>query len=270
MKKEKFKQKYGPWALIAGGSQGIGKAFARVLAMKGINLVLVARRKPLLEELSVEIEKTSGVEVRIISADLAEPSTFNILKEHTMDIEIGTLVYNAAIVPIGLFLDFNMEEHLKAININCRGPAILIDHFGKLMKKREKGGIILISSMTGFQGTPLTAHYAATKAYNIVLAEGLWYELRAHNIDVLACAAGATNTPNYMATEPDDPGFLVPKPMDPMKVAQEAIAKLGKRPSFVPGITNKLVTFLIRRLISRKQAIKLIGSSTNNMYGKKI
>ncbi len=119
MKKEKFKQKYGPWALIAGGSQGIGEAFARVLAMKGINLVLVARRKTLLEKLSVEIEKTYGIEVRIISADLAESSTIKIIEDQTKDIEISTLVYNAAIVPIGRFLDSNIEEHQKVININC-------------------------------------------------------------------------------------------------------------------------------------------------------
>ncbi|OLS32901.1 MAG: Pyridoxal 4-dehydrogenase [Candidatus Heimdallarchaeota archaeon AB_125] len=270
MKKEKFKQKYGPWALIAGGSQGIGEAFARVLAMKGINLVLVARRKTLLEKLSVEIEKTYGIEVRIISADLAESSTIKIIEDQTKDIEISTLVYNAAIVPIGRFLDSNIEEHQKVININCRGPAILVDYFGKLMKKREKGGIILVSSMAGFQGTPLTVHYAASKAYNIVLAEGLWYELRKHNIDVLVCTAGNTSTPNYIATEPDSLGIFVPKAMVPMKVAKESIAKLGKRPSFAPGLMNKFATFLVRRILSRKQAINFIGRSTHNMYGKKL
>ncbi len=158
MKKERFKQKYGPWALIAGGSQGIGEAFTRVLADKGINLVLVARRKPLLEKLSRDIEKTHGVHVRIISADLADSEVIKIIKEHTKDIEIGTLVYNAAIIPIGPFLDFDLEEHFNVININCRGPVTLVDYFGKLMKKRERGGIILVSSMAGFQGNPLTVH----------------------------------------------------------------------------------------------------------------
>ena len=267
MKREKFKQKYGPWALIAGGSQGIGEAFAKVLALKGLNLVLVARREPLLDKLSAEISQAYDVEIRTISADLAEFSTIKLLEDQTKDIEIGTLVYNAAVVPIGRFLDSTVEEHQKAINVNCRGPVLLAEHFGKLMKTRKKGGIILISSMVGFQGTPLTVHYAATKAYNIVLAEGLWYELRHYNIDVLTCTAGNTDTPNYNETMPDNPGILVPKPMAPMKVAKESIAKLGKRPSFAPGIFNKLVTFLVRRILSRKQAINLIGNSTNNMYG---
>ncbi len=270
MKKEKFKQKYGPWALIAGGSQGIGEAFARILATKGLNLVLVARRKSLLNRISTEITSTYGVEVRTISADLAELSVISILEEHTKDIEINILVYNAAIIPIGLFLNSDIEEHLRTININCRGPTILVDHFGKLMKSRKRGGIILLSSMAGYQGTPLTVHYSATKAYNAILAEGLWYELKAHNIDVLACAAGNTKTPNYIATEPDNPGILVPEPMDPMKVAKESIAKLGKKPIFAPGIINKMVTFLVRRLLTRKQAIQLIGRSTYKMYGRKI
>jgi len=124
--------------------------------------------------------------------------------------------------------------------------------------------------MAGYQGTPLTVHYAATKAYNAILAEGLWYELKGHNIDVLACSAGNTKTPNYIATEPDDPGVLVPEPMDPMKVAKESIAKLGKKPSFAPGSINKIVTVLVRRFLTRKQAIRLIGRSTYKMYSKKI
>ena len=270
MKKEKFNQKYGSWALIAGGSQGIGEAFAKVLAMKGLNLVLVARRKPLLDKVAEDISRIYKVEVRTISADLGDASIINALDEHTKDIEIGILVYNAAIIPIGLFIESELEEHLKVININCRGPALLINHYGKLMKERERGGIILISSMAGFQGTPLTVHYSATKAYNTVLAEGLWYELKKHNIDVISCTAGNTKTPNYIATEPNDPGILVPNPMNPMKVAKETVSKIGRKPSFAPGKINKVVTFLVRRLLSRKQAIKLIGKNTFKMYGYKI
>jgi short-subunit dehydrogenase len=270
MKKEKFKQKYGSWALIAGGSQGIGEAFARVLAQREINLVLVARRKPLLDSLSDEIRKMYGVEVRTICADLAESTTINILEEHTKDLEISILVYNAAIIPIGLFLDSTIDEHFKIIDINCRGPIILINHFGNLMKDRKRGGIILLSSMAGYQGTPLTVHYSATKAYNAILAEGLWYELKDYNIDVLACAAGNTKTPNYIATDPENPGILVPEPMDPMKVAKEAIRKLGKKPIFAPGAINKLVTILVKRLLTRKQAVNLMGRSLYKMYGKKI
>ena len=270
MKKEKFKSKYGPWALIAGGSQGIGEAFARVLALRGINLILVARREELLKKLASEMEKTYGVQIRIISSDLAVSSTIEILADKTKDIEVGTIVYNAAIIPIGHFLDVPVEKHLEVININCRGPTYLINHFGRLMKERKKGAIILVSSMAGYQGTPLTVHYAATKAYNTILAEGLWYELRKYNIDVIACTAGNTKTPNYIATEPDNPGLFVPKPMDPMEVAKESIKKLGKKPSFAPGTANKIATFLIRRILSRKQAIKLIGASTYNMYRKRI
>lgn len=265
-----FREKYGTWALIAGGSQGIGEAFAYELARKGMNLVLIARRKELLESVALKLISYFGIEVRTLSIDLANSDMLDQIKKSTEGIDIGIMVYNAAIIPIGYFLNFELEEQLKVIDINCRGPIILIDYFGKKMKEQKKGGIILVSSMAGFQGTPINAHYAATKAYNTILAEGLWYELKQYNIDVLACIAGSTSTPNYIATEPNNPGILVPKPMQPIKVAKEAIRKLGKKPSFVAGMINKFASFFVRRILSRKQAIKLIGNSTHNMYAYKL
>ena len=270
MKTSKFEEKYGSWALIAGGSQGIGEAFAYQLAKKGMNLILIARRKELLESIASRLAKNFKIQVRTLSLDLAQPDMLNQIKQISEDIDVGILVYNAAIIPIGYFMDFDLEEQLKVIDINCKGPIILINYFGRKMKDKKKGGIILVSSMAGFQGTPINAHYAATKAYNTILAEGLWYELKDSNVDVMSCIAGSTSTPNYVATEPRDAGFLVPKPMDPMDVAKEAVRKLGRKPSLVVGSINKMATFFVRRVLSRKQAIKLIGNSTHNMYGYKL
>ncbi len=112
--------------------------------------------------------------------------------------------------------------------------------------------------------------YAATKAYNSILAEGLWYELKNFGVDVLACQAGATSTPNYKATEPKALGFFVPKPMKSAKVAKSALRKLGRKPSMVPGLGNKIASFFVRRLFSRKFAIKTIGASTYKMYVYKL
>lgn len=131
------------------------------------------------------------------------------------DLKIGVLVYNAAIIPIGDYFKSDLEEQLKVLNINCRVPTYLIDYFGRKMKDNGKGAIVLISSMAGLQGTPINVHYAATKAYNIVLAEGLWYELKDYGVDVITSITGATATPNYVATDPDKPGLFVPKPLKP-------------------------------------------------------
>ncbi|MCG3215179.1 MAG: SDR family NAD(P)-dependent oxidoreductase [Candidatus Heimdallarchaeota archaeon] len=268
MKRTKFIRRYGSWALIAGGSQGIGEAFARELARKGVNLVLIARREELLKKLADKLEKEYEIKVRILSIDLAEDNFIEEIRKITDDIQVNLLVYNAAIIPIGSYFKSDLEEQFRVINVNCRGPTILIDYFGRKMIEKGKGGIILISSMAGLQGTPINVHYAATKAYNIVLAEGLWYEMRNFGVDVIVSITGSTATPNYIATKPDNPGIFVPKPLKPSTVAKKSLANLGKKPRIIPGISNKIASFFVQKILSRKQAIKLIGRSTYNMYGR--
>lgn len=124
-----------------------------------------------------------------------------------------------------------------------------------------------MTSLSGYQGAPWLATYGATKAFNLVLAEGLWYELKDRGVDVLACCAGAISTPNYIASEPEGLGFLAPSPLTPEKVAHEAIAALGKKHSVVPGFAYHFSHFLTTRLLSRKRAIAIMGNSTEKMYG---
>ena len=268
MNKKDYKQRYGSWALIAGGSQGIGQAFASKLAEKGLNLVLIARKVEPLKKLEKILRADYGVEIKCISLDLAGEDIVSSIEEELGDIPISILVYNAAIIPIGNYFNSDLDEQLKVININCRGPTYLIDYYGRQMKERGRGAIILISSMAGLQGTPINVHYAATKAYNIVLAEGLWYELREFGVDVIVSITGATATPNYIATNPDKPGIFVPKPLDPITVAKETLLKLGKKPYVVPGCANKAASFFIKHFLTRKQATKLIARNTSKMYGK--
>ena len=267
MKRENFQSKYGPWAIIAGGSQGIGEAFAWELAERNVNLVLLARNKEKLDSLETKLTQSHDIKIRTMSIDLAKIEMYDSLFEFTKDIEVGFIVYNAAIIPIGKYLNFSLEEQINTINVNCKGPLILINHYARKMKDNKKGGIVLISSMAGFQGTPLNTLYAATKAYNTILAEGLWYELKEYGLDVIACQAGTTATPNYIATKPNDPGFFVPKPMKPKNVAKWTLRSLGKKPSMIPGFANNFASFLVRRIFSRKLAIKTIATSTNRMYG---
>jgi short-subunit dehydrogenase len=201
--KKTFKERYGPWAVVAGGSQGIGEAFARQLALRGINLLILGRRERPLKELAEKITSIHSVEVRHYVFDLSETGSISELEKAARDIEIGLVVYNAVKSYIGNFFNTELEEHLRIINTNCSGPATLVHSFGKKMIERKKGGIILMSSMSGFQGTPLISTYGATKAFNLVLAEGLWGELKTYGIDVMACCAGPTLTTGYISSKPE-------------------------------------------------------------------
>jgi short-subunit dehydrogenase len=135
------------------------------------------------------------------------------------------------------------------------------------MAERGRGGIVLMSSLTAFQGTPLVATYGATKAFGLTLAEALWDELAERGIDVLACCAGATLTPGYERVTPrrGSIGFA-PRLQDPDEVAREALDALGRRPLIVTGRGNRVVSFMMRRLMSRQRAVLTIGREMRNRY----
>lgn len=260
-----FRERYGPWALVAGASEGLGAELARQLAARGLGVLALARRLDKLEELRRELVD-AGAEVRIASVDLADDGMEEAVASAAEGLQIGLLVYNAAVSNIGAFLDRPIEDHLRAVALNCRGPLVLAHRFGKEMRQRGRGGIVLMSSMSGLQGTAWVANYAATKAYNRVLAEGLWDELRDAGVDVLACCAGATRTPAYVASNPASPGLVSAPVMEAEAVVAETLARLGRAPSFVPGRVNRLASFLMQRLLPRRVAVATIGRTTRAMY----
>ena len=269
-KSDGFKESYGPWALIAGASVGLGAAFASELAQKGLNLVLIARRSGPLESRSAELKGKHGILVKTISMDLAAPDMLKTIAAETKDLEIGLLVYNTAYMLIGSFFEHSFEKQLRAIDVNCRGPLTLAHHFGQKMIERKRGGIILMTSLSGMQGAPWLASYGATKAFNIVLAEGLWYELKGKGVDVIACCAGAIETPNYISSKPESLGAFAPKPSTVEKVAHEAVAALGRKPLVIPGGAYRFSQTLLERFMSRKQRIKIMAGSTEKMYGNRL
>lgn len=264
-----FAKDFGPWAVIAGASEGLGEAFAKEIAKMGINVAIIARRKDLLEKLCNEISNDFQVETKAIHIDLASERMFEDIKKETKDLEIGLVIYNAALSPIGLFYNFDLEKHTKVIDLNIKGPMLFTYHFGQLMKERKRGGIILLSSLAGLQGDPYLAHYSATRGYTMNLAEALWYEMRKYNVHVMACVAGATKTPNYIASKPKRVGLINPKPMTPVKVAKGCLRSLKKnKPYHLPGFVNKLISFILRRLMRRKLAIRFMGNIASKMYGE--
>ena len=260
-----FRERYGPWALVAGASDGLGAAFGRALAARGLDVVLVARRASRLERLADEIRAEHGVEARAVVQDLAVPDLVASLGAATAELEIGLVVYNAGLSIIGPFLDQPIENHLETLRVNCRGPLALAHHFGRPMARRGRGGIVLMSSLAGFQGSALVATYSASKAFDLVLGESLWEELRGRGVDVLSCCAGATRTPNYVASRPRRGRVDAPE-MEPEEVASEALAALGSRASLVAGSTNRLLGLVMHRLLPRSVAVRIMGASMRRLY----
>lgn len=258
----RFKETYGPYAVVAGGSDGLGAAFAEGIARRGVNLVLLARREDQLQATAARLRESYDVDVMAIVADMAD---YESVKERIggLTASIGLLVYDAAYAPIGPFEDVTEEQLAQAAAVNVRGPLLLAKLLSAPMIERGRGGIVLMSSLAGGQGSPNIAAYAATKAFTTILAEGLWSELKPRGVDVLACAAGAILTPGYQQAE----GAARPAPgtLAAAVVAEQTLAAMGTGPVVVPGAVNKLGRFVLTRLLSRRAAIALMSKNTGGL-----
>ena len=262
-----FRAHYGPWAVVAGASSGLGAEFATQLAARGLNLVLIARRKELLDELGAKLRQDYAIEVRPLELDLVREDVGLVVEAATSDIDVGLLVYNAAISMIGPYLQTSLQDHLDEIAVNCRAPLTLSYILGQKMVKRRRGGIVLMSSLSSSQGSALITNYTATKAYNRILAEGLWEELRTQGVDVMACCPSAVSTPNYLASAPRS-GRISASTMTPHAVVTETLVALGKQPVIIPGWSNRLANVFMQRVLPHKTAIKLMGRVMRGMYLK--
>ena len=256
-----FASKYGPWAVIAGASEGLGAAFAKALAARGLNLLLLARRSEVLAELAAQIRSSTNATVRTEAVDLGRAGLDATLATLTEDLDVGLAIYNAAYAPIGAVLDRPLDELLRVVDVNVRGPLVFARTLAPKLVTRGRGGVVLMSSLAGFQGAPRIATYAASKAFNIVLGESLWSELAPRGVDVLVSCAGAIRTPGYAkAAGGDAPGTL-----DADVVAERTLRALGRGPSVVPGATNQLAHFVLGRVLPRRAAIGIMARSTKDL-----
>ena len=255
---ESFRTQYGPYALVAGGSYGLGEAFAEALAKRGLNLVLLARGKEKLESLARRLKEQYRIDVKSFAAD---SSDFDKIRNIVMNLKvsIGLLVYNAAFAPIGLFENISEEQLSQVAAVNVKAPLLLAKLVSGPMIQMKRGGILLMSSLAGLQGSPKLASYGATKAFNAILAEGLWKELKPHGIDVLGCCAGAILTPGYKEA---GKAKKAPGTLEAHQVAEQALRALGRGPIVVPGILNKIARLVMTRLLPRKAAISIMSKNT--------
>lgn len=261
MNTTQFKEKYGQYALVAGGSDGLGFAFAEAIARRGLNLVLIARQENRLNAAAARLKETYEIDVVTIAADMADYD--NVKKTiDALQVSIGLLVYNAAFAPIGLF-ENTSEDHLAlTAAVNVKAPLLLAKLLSASMIRQKRGGIVLMSSLAGGQGSPNIAAYAATKSFNAILAEGLWKELKPHGIDVLACCAGAILTPGYQQAEKAGPA---PGALEASEVAEQTLNALGRGPIIVPGVFNKVGRFILTRVLCRKAAIAIMTKNTGGL-----
>jgi uncharacterized protein len=253
-----FVERYGPWALVTGASAGIGAEFARQLSEMGLNLVLVARRRQRLEDLARDLESRNKVQVRIVTADLAQPDFLPTILSVTNSIEVGLLVNNAGFGLAGHFIEHELKEELRLLDVNCRAPLILTHVFGRQMAQRKRGGIIFVSSVSAYIATPFEASYAASKVYELFLAESLEYELKQNGVDMLALCPGSTQTEFHEIA-----GSRAVAPMTVQPVVELAIRKLGKKPVAIPGWHNRLLVYLLKFTPQRVQtyfAGKVMGN----------
>ncbi|WP_286871377.1 SDR family NAD(P)-dependent oxidoreductase [Spongiibacter sp.] len=254
-----FKEKYGPYALLAGGAVGIGAAYAEFIASQGVKLMIIDRDAGMLNDCCQRLSEQYGVECLPIVADLASDSVLDEVIAAVAQREVGILVYNAALADVGPFykVDLGLDYELDKIRVNIVSPLALLYHFAKPMLRRGHGGIVLMSSGSGLQGSPYYSHYAATKAYNIVLGESLWWEFKPYNVDVLTCVAGMTLSPGVAgAVERGEGQHAVYQTPD--EVVAEAMEMLGKVPSYSTGSHNRENQELLKAL-PREHAVAAIA-----------
>jgi len=263
-----IKEKFGPWAIVTGASSGIGKEFANQLASDGINLVLLARRENLLEELASKLQEQYAVQVKYLPLDLTSETFLEEIIDFTNGLDIRLLVSNAGVAYMGAFNKSPMEQLSRNLNLNVNTQMKLSHWFtSKLSTENKKGGLLLVSSTVAYQGIPYSANYSGAKSYVLNLGEALNVELRNKGINVTVLVPGPTDAPGL--TDRTDADMVNNLPMKPQPVDQlvkEGLSALLKnKPSQIGGTLNRTMTKVMLRVMSRNQASAFWGKMVRKM-----
>lgn len=257
-----LRSRYGPVALVTGAAQGIGEALARALGEAGLRLVLVDRQGDRLREVAASI----GGAPTLLVEDLADAGAVERIAAAVAGLEIGLLANVAAVSPFGDVLDEDPAVLSASLDVNCRAPLLLTRALAPAMRRRGRGGVMLLSSLAAWQGAPRLAAYTASRAYTLNLAQSLWSELRPHGVDVLGVCPGATRTPGFDSLRPDPAALRWVPMMTPDAVAREALARLGEGPVWVVGRRNRAVHAVLTRVLSRRLANRVIAGNLRGLY----
>jgi short-subunit dehydrogenase len=269
-----FADRYGPWALVAGASEGVGAAYAHAMAERGLNVVLLARRQGALDEVAATIRADTGVDTRVVPVDLSEHDAMTRIAGATAGLDIGMVMYCAGADPnYEPVLANPGEVPLAMVHRNCVMPMRVCHHFAGPMQSRGKGAIVLVSSAGGLHGAPNMVAYSATKAFDIMMAEALWAELHDKGVDVLGLVLGLTDTPalrRLLARRGRlaDPNGTTPIPgaVTADEVVAEAVANLSNGPTW---FVSEQLREAVRRLgaMTRNDAVKAMLQAGGTSMG---
>lgn len=269
-----FADRYGPWALVAGASEGVGAAYARAMAERGLNVVLLARRQGVLDKVAAAIRADTGVETRAVAVDLATHDAMATVVDATSGLDVGMLMYCAGADPnYEPFLANPIEVALGMVERNCVVPMQLCHHFAGPMAKRGKGGIVLVSSGAGLAGGPNMVAYGASKAFDMVMAEALWAELHDKGVDVLGLVLSVTDTPALrrilakrgVLPSADDTS-PIPGATTAEETVAEAIANLPNGPTWFVSEAFRESAVMLRSM-SRNDTVRAMMQAGGGIMG---
>lgn len=249
----RLKRNYSDWVLVTGATSGIGEELARKFGEAGFNLVITGRRENLLTALATELFDAFKVEVVPVPGDLSQPAEVLRLIQATEHLSIGIAVMNAGFGTSGELIAADLEQEVNMLNLNCKALFMLTHHFAKQMSQAQRGAIVLMSSMVGFQGVPNAAHYAATKAYVQSLGEGIARELKPKGVDVL-CAAPGPVASGFAKRARMEMG----KALRPEDVGVPIIKAIGRKTTVLPGFLTKFLVYNLR-LLPRWAKVRIMG-----------
>lgn len=263
-----FNERYGPWALITGASEGTGSAFAVRLADEGVSSILVARREGPLKDTADKV-RDKGVQCITVSADLSDPQAAEGIAAASGERDVGLFIANAGADPNGsAFLDKDLASWDALVAMNVNTTMRLTHHFGRAMRARGRGGIILVGSGAAYGGLNGIAAYCASKAFILAFAEGLWAELRHHGVDVLNLVLGRTDTPAHRKIL-EESGQPIPDGMaSAEEVAAVGLAQLSHGPIYNWGQPNDVAGMAPNSPDQRRARIVMIEEMSQAYTGR--
>jgi short-subunit dehydrogenase len=267
-----FADRYGPWALVAGASEGVGSVFAGSLAERGVNVVLLARRQAVLDQVAARIRSDTGAETRTLAVDLARPDAMALVAAATAGLDVGLVVYCAGADPnFQPFLAHSVDTALAMVQRNCVVPVQMCHHFAGPMVARGRGGIVIFGSAAGFAGAPNMVAYGASKAFDMVFAEALWAELHPKGVDVLGLILGETDTPALRRLRErlghrDRADTQIPGATSADEVVAEALQNLTNGPTCLVGESVRTAAKVLGGL-SRNEAVRLMIQASARTMG---